>query len=63
MSEGLRSIILLSYEVYYTSIGKWLIKRRLNLTEVLQNLEICYNVATKSMFYHTGNTGPSFSHF
>ena len=36
--------IQLSYEVCFSSMCKWLIKRRLNLTEVIPHVEICYRI-------------------
>ena len=44
VSQGLRIITQLSYEVCFTSMCKWLIKRRLNLTEVIPPVEICCKI-------------------
>ena len=44
ISQGLRIRTQLSYEVCFTSMCKWLIKRRLNSTEVIPHVEICYRI-------------------
>ena len=43
-SQELRSITQLSYDVCFTSMCKWLIKRRLNSTEIIPHVEMLYRI-------------------
>ena len=44
VSQGLRIRTQLSCEVCFTSMCKWLIRRRLNSTEVIPHVEKCYRI-------------------
>ena len=43
-AQELRSITKLSYEVCFTSMCEWLIKRRLNSTEIIPHVEMLYRI-------------------
>ena len=43
-SQELRSITQLSYEVCFTSMCKWVFKRRLNSAKVIPHAEMLYRI-------------------